>query len=155
MLNVIKEQKGNVLVVRFTGSIEENVNFEALIGTPPEELHVYCKEVPRINSIGVKAWIRFFQSLKAKGIKLKFFECSTAIVQQINLISNFTPPRSVESIYVPFTCMQCKSELVGLFKCEDLKQMKLKIPDLKCAKCGGRSAFDDIPEEFFAFLFRN
>ncbi len=154
MLNVIKEQKGNILMVRLTGSIEESVDFEQLLGTLPAEAQINCKEVPRINSVGVKAWIRFFQATQAKGTKLKFVECSTAIVQQINLISNFTAGGVVESIFVPFSCLACKSELVGLFKSEDLKKLELKVPDLKCTKCGGNAAFDDIPEEYFAFLVR-
>ncbi len=154
MLNVIKEQKGSVLVVRLAGSIEESVNFDQLIGPPPAELHVVCKEVPRINSIGVKAWIRYFQSAQAKGTKISFIECSTAIVEQINLISNFTCGGQVVSIFVPFSCTGCKSELVGLFKTDDLKKMQLKLPDLKCSKCGGKAVFDDIPEEYFGFLVR-
>jgi len=154
VVNVIKEQKGNVLLVRLAGSIEESVNFEQLIGAPPAELHVNCKEVPRINSVGVKAWIKYFQSVSAKGTKLRFQECSTAIVEQINLISNFTVGGVVESIFVPFSCMNCKSELVGLFKTEDLKKLQLKLPELKCSKCGGKAVFDDIPEEYFGFLMR-
>jgi anti-anti-sigma regulatory factor/DNA-directed RNA polymerase subunit RPC12/RpoP len=154
LVNVVKEQKGSALVVRLTGSIEESVNFDQLIGPPPGELWVNCKEIPRINSVGVKAWIKYFQSCQAKGTKLKFFECSTAIVEQINLISNFTCGGAVESIFVPFSCTGCKSELVGLFKCEDLKKIQMKLPDLKCSKCGGKAVFDDIPEEYFGFLMR-
>ncbi len=154
MLNVIKEQTSGGLQVRLTGSIEESVNFDQLIGPPPAELTVNCKEVPRINSVGVKAWIRFFQGAQAKGTKLKFVECSTAIVEQINLISNFTCGGTVESIYVPFSCSNCKSELVGLFKTADLKKLNLKLPDLKCSKCGGTAVFDDIVEEYFGFLTR-
>lgn len=154
MLNVVKEQKGTVLVVRLAGSIEESVNFDQLIGAPPAELHVNCKEVPRINSVGVKAWIKYFQGAQAKGTKLKFVECSTAIVEQVNLISNFTCGGQVESIFVPFSCVSCKSELVGLFKTEDLKKLQLKLPDLKCTKCGNKAVFDDIPEEYFGFLMR-
>jgi transcription elongation factor Elf1 len=60
----------------------------------------------------------------------------------------------VESVYVPFSCKKCHSESVGLFKTEDLKKMKLKIPLLKCNKCGGDSEFDDSPEEYFSFLSR-
>ncbi len=153
-MNVVKEQKGNILSVRLIGSVEESVNFEQLIGTTPAELHVNCKEIPRINSVGVKAWIKFFQGVQAKGTKIKFLECSTAIVEQINLISNFTCGGTVESIYVPFSCTGCKSELVGLFKTSDLRKLNSKIPDLKCAKCGGKVVFDDIPEEYFAFLDR-
>lgn len=154
MLNVVKEQKGNVLVVRLAGSIEESVNFDQMIGPPPDELHVNSKEVPRINSVGVKAWIKYFQTANAKGTKLRFVECSTAIVEQINLISNFSCGGIVESIYVPFSCTACKSELVGLFKTDDLKKIQLKLPDLKCTKCGGKAVFDDIPEEYFGFLMR-
>ncbi len=154
MVNVVKEQKGNALVVRLAGSIEESVNFEQLIGPPPAELHINCKEVPRINSVGVKAWIKYFQGAAAKGTQLKFMECSTAIVEQINLISNFACGGEVESIYVPFSCSNCGSELVGLFKTGDLKKLNFQLPDLKCSKCGGNAVFDDIPEEYFGFLTR-
>ncbi len=154
MVNVVKEQKGDVLLVRLAGSIEETVNFDQLIGAPPAELVVNCKEVPRINSIGLKAWVKYFQSVQAKGTRIKFVECSTAIVEQINLISNFTCGGTVESIYVPFSCTNCNGELVGLFKTEDLKKLNLKLPDLKCTKCGSKAVFDDIPEEYFGFLTR-
>jgi hypothetical protein len=150
----VKEQKGSSLNVRLSGSIEESVDFERLIGAPPADLVVNTKEVPRINSVGVKAWIKYFQAAQAKGTKLHFVECSSAIVEQINLISNFVCGGVVESVYVPFACEKCKTELVGLFKVEDLKKLALKLPELKCTKCGGKAVFDDIPEEYFGFLSR-
>lgn len=154
MVNVLKEQKGNVLYVRLVGSVEESVNFETLLGPPVGELHVNCKEVPRINSIGVKAWIRYFASLQQAGTRLKFLECSTAIVEQINLISNFTCGGVVESIYVPFSCGTCRGEFIALFKVDDLKKVAMALPELPCPKCSGKASFDDIPEEYFAFLSR-
>ncbi len=154
MVNIIKEQKGSVIAVRLVGSIEESVEFEQLIGPVSGELHVNCKEVPRINSVGVKAWIKYFAGLQQKGSKLRFQECSTAIVEQINLISNFTCGGAVDSIYVPFSCTSCKGEFIGLFKTEDLKKLNMNIPELKCGKCGGKAVFDDIPEEYFGFLSR-
>jgi anti-anti-sigma regulatory factor len=155
VITVAKEQKGTALVIKMTGSIEETVNFEQLIGPPPAgELHVMCKEVSRINSVGVKSWIRYFQTAQQKGTKLKFSECSTAIVEQINLISNFTCGGVVESIYVPFSCASCKSELLGLFKTEELKKLNMEIPPVKCNKCQGMAQFDDIPEEYLGFLER-
>jgi anti-anti-sigma regulatory factor len=154
VLNVVKEQKGSAVLVRLSGSVEESVNFDQLIGPPPAELIVSCKEIPRINSVGVKAWIKYFQGAQAKGTKLTFIECSTAIVEQINLISNFNCGGTIESIYVPFACTSCKSELVGLFKTADLKKLNLKLPELKCSKCSGKAVFDDIPEEYFGFLTR-
>lgn len=154
MINVQKEQKGNVLVVKISGSIEESANFDQLIGPPVGEMAINCKDIPRINSVGVKSWIKYFQSCQAKGSKLSFFECSPAIVEQINLISNFTCGGKVESIYLPFACANCKTELVGLFKAEDLKKINFDVPALKCTKCGGQASFDDIPDEYFGFLMR-
>jgi anti-anti-sigma regulatory factor len=154
VVHVTKEQKGSLLSVRLTGSIEENVNFDQLIGAPPPELEINTKEVPRINSLGVKAWIKYFQTCQAQKTKLSFVECSTAIVEQINLISNFICGGHVRSIFVPFACTNCRSELVGLFKTEDLKKMDMKLPILKCTKCGGKAEFDDLPEEYLSFLTR-
>lgn len=154
MVNVLKEQKGNVLAVRLVGSVEESVNFETLIGSSGPEVHVNCKEVARINSIGVKSWIKYFSSLQQAGITLRFIECSTAIVEQINLISNFVCGGTVESIYVPFSCGACRGEFIALFQVADLKKLGLNIPELSCPKCAGKAAFDDIPEEYFAFLSR-
>ncbi len=154
MVNIIKEQKGTNTTVRMVGSVEESVEFEQLIGPITGELVVNCKEIPRINSVGVKGWIKYFQVLQQKGVKLKFIECSTAIVEQINLISNFTCGGQVESIFVPFSCTACKGEFIGLFKTEDLRKLNYKVPDLKCSRCGGMAVFDDIPEEYFGFLER-
>lgn len=154
MLNVVKEQVGSALLVRLSGSIEESVSLDKLLGPAAPEMHVYCKEVTRINSVGVKGWIKYFSDAKAKCTQFKFFECAPAIVEQINLISNFTAGGTVESIYVPYTCRQCRAELLGLYKTEDLKRMNNNIPPLKCSKCGGMAEFDDIPEEYFNFLTR-
>jgi hypothetical protein len=155
VLHVVKEQRGETLLVKLAGSIEENVDFATLIGQPSSlKMDLVLKEIPRINSVGVKAWIKYFQGVAAKGIQLRFLECSTAIVEQINLISNFTCGGVVESIYVPFSCGTCGTELLGLFRAADLKRINFKIPDLKCAKCGGTASFDDIPEEYFGFLAR-
>lgn len=154
MLNVAKDQKGNVLTAHLSGSIEESVNFSTLIGAPPSELHVNCKGITRINSVGVKAWISYFQGVSSKGVKLKFVECSTAIVEQINLISNFTCGGEVVSVFVPFSCEACNAELVGLFFADAIKKLNYKLPDLKCTKCGNKAVFDDIPEEYFNFLMQ-
>ena len=155
MVNVVKEQVGNILNVRLVGSIEESVSFDQLVGYPSPpvtEMHVNCKGIPRINSVGVKAWIKFFQAIHAKGIKLKFLDCSTAIVEQMNFISNFRCGGEVVSLFVPFSCEKCHSELVGLFKADMIKKLQLKIPPLQCSKCGGRAIFDDVPDEYFGFM---
>ena len=107
-----------------------------------------------VNQAQTKALAADFDWMKFKGTKLKLTECSVPIVEQINLISNFTCGGNVESIFVPFSCTSCKTELVGLFRTEDLKKLNFKLPEVKCSKCGGRAIFDDIPEEYLGFLER-
>jgi len=136
MVNVTRELSGSKLTIRISGPIEESVNFDELVGQIPAELRVITKEVPRINSVGVKAWIKFFQGVVGRGVRVVFAECSTAIVEQINLISNFTAGGAVESI------------------CDALKAAELQIPELQCSKCPGKAVFDDIPEEYLGFLAR-
>lgn len=151
MVTVAKEQKGNSLLVKISGSIEESVNFQELIGNHSPEMRINTKGVTRINSVGVKAWIQYFQGLKAQGVKLVFEECSTAIVEQINLISNFVADGVIESIAVPFSCQKCKSELLAFYRVGELKKIDFKVSAVKCVKCGGSSEFDDVPEEYFGF----
>ncbi len=155
MFTLKKEQQAEKLVVTMAGSIEESVHFDQLLGQPASFMEVNCKAITRINSIGVKSWISFFQSAQAAGARLVFVECSTAIVEQMNLISNFRCGGEVASIYVPFACPACKAELLGLFKTEDLRNTGLSLPELQCTQCSKNAVFDDIPEEYFGFLSEN
>ncbi len=151
MLNVVKERKGEVLTVQFLGTIEESVNFDQLIGPPPQSLHINCKAVTRINSEGVKSWIKYFQSIQQKGIQLKFVEVSTVIIEQINLISNFVVGAPIDSFYAPYSCPSCKTEFICLLQTADLKNKK-EPPEQKCRKCNVPLHFDDIADEYFGFL---
>jgi anti-anti-sigma regulatory factor len=154
MVQVEKAQNGSVFVFKLSGTIEENTNLDEAIGPNKPQMEINCKNVSRINSIGIKGWIKYFQNCQSKGSKLVFVECSTAIVEQINLISNFTCGGTVESIYLPYCCTKCRAELAGLLKVEDLKKMNMNLPTLNCNKCDGKAEFDDIPEDYLAFLNR-
>jgi anti-anti-sigma regulatory factor len=152
--NIIKEQKNGALFVRIIGTVDENTSFEQMIGPPSQPLIINCKEVSRINSIGVKTWIKYFHNYQAKNIGLTLTECSTAIIEQMNLIANFSCGAKVESIYVPFLCSHCRNEMVALYRTEEIKKLKFEIPKVKCTKCGKPAEFDDTAEEFFTFLIR-
>lgn len=154
VLNVKREQQGNTLILRLSGVIDETVDFNAVIGATAPDTVLQCKEVSRINSVGVKAWVQFFQDRAAKGTKLRFVECSPSIVEQFNLIRNFACGGRIETVYLPFSCTSCKKSLVGLFKVEDLKRSNFATPTLKCTKCGANAVFDDVPEEYFRFATR-
>ncbi len=154
MIQVEKEQKGSISVYKLSGNIEEDTHLEEILGPPKPQMEIHCKNISRINSIGVKTWIKYFQGCQKAGSKITYVECSTAIVEQINLILNFNCGGTVESVYLPFSCTQCRTELAGLFKVVDLKKLNMTLPTLKCTKCSGKAEFDDIPEDYLAFLNR-
>ena len=154
MIQIQKEQIENKLYIRLSGSVDESTNFDSLVGPVPAELIVNCKEINRINSVGVKAWIKFFSNCSSRGVKIKFLECSTSIVEQLNMISNFNCLGVVESIYVPYACSTCKKELLGLYKTEDIKKNNSQAPSMDCGQPQCKAEFDDIEEEYFSFLSR-
>ena len=146
---------GNALIARLVGDIGEGVDFKPLIADGPTEIHIYCREVARINSIGIKEWIRFFSERTEKGVKLKFFECPPALVEQINLVVNFICDGIVESMYLPYCCPACYKSTETLVTIESLRLILTNLPEPQCPDCKKANlAFDDIPSEYFAFLSR-
>jgi hypothetical protein len=152
VLKVKKEKVGNDLNVWIQGFIDETSDFNQALGVLPPAVNLYTKEVSRINSTGVKAWLQYFRAARDKGTKLKFLECSSAIVEQINLIPDFTCGGTVASICVPYLCAKCGEELHKISTTEEIKKTGFKIPNIKCDGCGGDASFDDIAAEYFRFL---
>ena len=155
MLKVDKEQLGDLTTLQFSGEIEESSDFGTLIGSVSKQVVINCREVTRINSTGVVGWIRYFTELAATGHTLRFVECSSPVVEQINLIVNFLAGGVVESIFIPYSCTQCRLELRALLHVEDLKKMGGKIPEAQCSSCKAIAVFDDLPDAYLGFLDRD
>jgi hypothetical protein len=152
MLTVNKQEIEDGLLVELNGTIEENVNFEQLIGPFQGALTVKCRGITRINSVGVKTWMRYFQNLKMQGKSFKFIECAHPIIEQLNMISNFASGGEVVSILLPFSCLKCQNEFVANVKTSELRDSGLKIPAVKCEKPACGAQFDDDPDEYLYFL---
>jgi hypothetical protein len=152
VLAVTKHEVPSGLMVELNGTIEENVDLEALIGSFQGELTVKCRGITRINSVGLKTWIRYFQEIRNQGKVFRFIECSHPVIEQLNMISNFACGGEVVSILLPYSCTKCQNEFVANCKTEDLKANGLKVPDAKCEKTDCGAVFDDDPEEYLYFL---
>lgn len=152
MITINKQQTKDGMLVELAGAIEENVNLEQLIGPVAGELQVNCKGVTRINSVGVKTWMKYFQGLKTQSIKVKFLECSYPIIEQLNMISNFACGGDVVSILLPYSCFKCQNEFVATCTTADLRASGLQVPAARCEKPDCGAQFDDDPEEYFYFL---
>src|SRR4051812_41805533 len=98
MLQIRKTQKGSIAVAELKGTISNHNNFNQLFEGNPTQLEIGCAEISAINSVGIKDWISFFNSIRQLGIKLVFKQCSPPIVSSANMFRNFVHPSEVESI---------------------------------------------------------
>lgn len=155
MITVTRDQKNGTTFIRIAGTIDEHVNLSVEIGALPTQVSIVCRGITQINSLGVKAWIDYFNQAVRDQVSFSFAECPPPIVEQLNYITNFGCGGKVTSVSVPFTCESCHKELRGVIKSEDLKRVAYKLPPIKCPKCGAEAHFDDVPEEYFAFLIRS
>jgi anti-anti-sigma regulatory factor/endogenous inhibitor of DNA gyrase (YacG/DUF329 family) len=155
-MSIRKEQKGDCLQIHLSGALDENLSWERELGPVNiKAVHINCKEVTRINAVGARSWIRYLQDLRNKGIEISFVQCSTAVIEQMNLISNFNCGGRVESLAIPFFCAGCRTDLVAWLRTQQIERIRNRIPDMKCPKCEGKVKFDDIAEDYFGFLDRN
>ncbi len=108
--------------------------------------------IAHINSCGVRDWVTWLDKIAASGAQVILVGCSPAIVQQINLVQNFTARGWVKSFYAPYFCPQCETEKLLLLDARALGAPPLSAPNCRCDECDGAMDFDDLPQSYFAFL---
>lgn len=127
------------------GTISERTTLEV-----PDHLgaHVIVdgSGVERINSMGVRAWIQFFDRLTALGVPVTVRRLSPALVIQASMISSFLGRAQVESFMAPYYCPGCDHSLEQQFGVQD------PVPDhLACPKCGAAMELDSEKDAYLAF----
>lgn len=147
-----KEKIDGRVVVQLSGTIDETDDFKALIGSVAGTLVVNCKAVTRINSIGVRNWMKYFCGFSGSNVRILFEELPPVLIDQLNMIQNFSCTGEVVSVILPFHCHACKAHFAQSFKVADIVSAGFEVPAIKCDKCSGKAEFDDDGEEFFAFL---
>ena len=143
-----KESQGRTSIT-LSGVIDERTSFESVIGSTQSSLDIHCKGITRINSIGVKNWVRFFSNLRKKGVRLRFLECSSVVVQQLEFFHNVVEPQEIESVFIPLVCDFCGKNDEKLSSIQDLRTLGFRTPAWKCT-CGGSLVLDDADEFFQA-----
>lgn len=139
------------LEITMIGPVDEMTDLEISIGQTPLVTRVKCSQVTRLNSIGIKHWIRYFEDLKKQGKKVIFLECSVPIVFALGMLSNFTAGYSVESLMAEYACEKCNSSFDVLYTVEKLRRMGLVLPEMACKTCGTLSQCAEGPD-YLEFL---
>ena len=144
----------NWAYVRIQGVIDQDNRLEALareIRSPI--LVVDLADVERINSRGVRDWVNWIAGLDKAGIKSYLVQCSTAVVDQLNLVGNFAGQADVCSVSAPYYCKGCEFEHAEILALAELTTVgKTQAPTRICPQCKKAMSFDDIEDSFFAFV---
>lgn len=153
---LIVERDGANVPPRFLlkGVIDENTDFKAVFAGIGNSANLYCKDVSRINSLGVKGWNDFFANYRNGGGVPSFFEMSPALVASMNTVIGFVKKSEVVSICAPFMCDSCEKESSKVIAVTDVPafiKSDLKMP---CPHCGQTAEFDDLPQTYFACVLR-
>ncbi|MEK6580383.1 MAG: hypothetical protein AABZ55_14245 [Bdellovibrionota bacterium] len=139
------------LEITLIGSVDELSPLDTGVGEVPDLIRVNCREVSRLNSIGIKIWINYFQELKKKGKQVIFQECSVPVVFALGMLSNFTAGYPVSSLFAEYSCEKCTNTFDVLFTVEKLVEIALQLPEMPCKTCSGPAHCSEGPE-YLAFL---
>jgi CheY-like chemotaxis protein len=149
----IVEEAGQSLV-EISGVLRADSDLTAL-SSRRGDLWVRMREFRRIGSDSVQKWIDFVRTLPP-GEKLHLVECPIPFIHQANLITNLLERQEVESFFAPYSCPRCELDEERLI---DVKRhldggKRRQPPAQTCSSCGGALAFDELVDEYFAFLVR-
>jgi eukaryotic-like serine/threonine-protein kinase len=142
-------ERGDATFATLAGDITERSDLSPLLSVSSARLVLDLSGVRRINSTGVRSWIRFMSTLSKRTGKIELERCSVVIVHHLNMISSFKGAASVRSVLAPYECPNCEESKLELI---DLKAPSIDLkPELPCPRCGGVLEFDDIPDSYLGF----
>lgn len=135
-----------------TGPLNERAHFGQLVARKPP-LRLELSGIGSANSLGVKQFVLFIQSLK--DLELEFHGCSEVMVELFNsfpgALGNPPLPQRVRSFHAPFECEGCGA----MFKSHvQTKDVAADPPAFRapCPKCGNPAEVPGGMDEYTRFL---
>lgn len=150
-LTIERRCDDGVTRIALSGEITEEARFDEL-GPIEGAVVLDLAGIRRINSCGVREWIRFVRQVPP-GTRVAYERCSPAIVTQANMIANFLGDGRVRSFVAPYYCETCDRAVEVLLDVErDFPERRPAAPERRCEACHGPLAFDDVEESYLAFV---
>jgi CheY-like chemotaxis protein len=147
-------EEGGRTIVELYGVLRADSDLVALASLKGD-VWLRLREFRRISSDSVQKWIEFVRSMNPSE-RLHLIECPIPFIHQANLITNLLERQEVESFFAPYSCAACGLDEERLIDVKrDLDGGKRRAPPPQtCSSCGGPLAFDELVEQYFAFLDR-
>jgi anti-anti-sigma regulatory factor len=151
-LSFKKEKRGTDVVVALNGDITEYAPWDKLIAQIDTPAVVFdLGDVKRINSCGVRDWLRMIRLLESKGVAIVLDRCSVPIVHSLTMISGFEGNGRIRSLFVPYYCEVCNVDSRRLYQVDSGGSVLDGEP---CPKCRNKMEFDDLPELYARWINR-
>ena len=145
------EQRNGLTWIALSGHLNEAADLTPLTQLPGP-LVIDLSGLDRINSLGVRDWMRFIRICETAGVALTFERCSPTIVQQISMITNFMGTTSrISSVEVPYLCSACGTEHLQLLELVPGAELQVTIT---CPKCRAPMELDDLVETYAEIMRR-
>jgi len=135
------------VTLELSGVLDEQTTFDRVV-IPEATTVVFNLEGLRgINSLGIRIWMAFMARLNGSQSQFKFVRCSDVFIEQLVMMTNFLPERTtIESLYVPYVCQQCRVERIVLTQ---LSGGELSTQeDVTCEVCQQKMELDELMSEF-------
>lgn len=153
-LKIAKIVEGDIMCLRFQGTIDEDFNGEEVAEQAKGTLILDLGEVRRISSFGIREWVDFIKAAELKAHSIYFIECSPKILDQFNMVANFGGSGKILSFYAPYRCDYCDDDRRRLVQVDESYELikNMSLPDVPCDSCGNPEYFDEDAEAFFTHL---
>ncbi len=140
--------------LKISGTIDEYFTLADEVGKFKGEVCIDLGEIVRINSCGVREWIKVMSKMKSK---VHYRNCSSVIVTQFSMIPEFLGHKGyVDSFEAQFVCPSCGHEDKMILEVgKDIKPglpSYKESPEMECTDCGAAMECDHNPELYFSFL---
>lgn len=154
-LSVEKFADGGIACLKFSGTIDEGFEGKKLGATAGcDTLVLDLGGVKKISSFGIREWVDFVTTANKLCRSMVLVECTPKVVDQLNMVANFTGGGRVFSFYAPFKCDYCDSEHRVLLQVDkDFETIKtMKLAERPCPSCKEAMYFDEDGATFFSYL---
>lgn len=155
-LKVIRKKENGGLVIRLEGIIDEDAQLTDIFDDIDSNLKINLENIDRINSCGIREWVNTMDSI-SDNVQITLEDCSTCIVRQMNMITNFSGRAKVISFIAPYYCEEHDKEhniKINVGSMVPATDGTFKAPEIKMADCAEPLIFDDIEDKYFHFLER-
>jgi hypothetical protein len=139
--------------LRLEGVIDEHNGLAQMLLPESEVLLVDLGGVKRLNSVGVRDWVIWLRSMRARFPHVVLFDCPAPVMNEVNYVKNFAEGAHLTTFAAPLYCTRCQKEEARLLDTHRIRNGGgLSLPSFSCGRSDCENALDDDEESYFSFM---